>query len=39
MSKLEQRLRAGEFVVTAELLTIDAGGLEAVHERFAPFED
>jgi methylenetetrahydrofolate reductase (NADPH) len=39
MSRLEERLRAGEFVVTAELLTIDAGGLEGVHERLAPFED
>src|SRR5205807_6961150 len=28
----------GRFVVTAELLTIDAGGLEAVRERFVPFE-
>src|SRR5207245_10423563 len=30
---------AGEFVVTSERLTIDTGGLEAVHERFAPYED
>jgi methylenetetrahydrofolate reductase (NADPH) len=39
VSRLEQRLRAGEFVLTAELLTVDSGGLDAVHERFAPFED
>jgi methylenetetrahydrofolate reductase (NADPH) len=39
VSRLEERIRAGEFVVTAELLTIDAGGLDAVHERFAPFEE
>ena len=30
---------AGRFVVTAELLTVNAGGLDAVHERFAPYED
>jgi len=39
MSRLEEAIAAGRFVVTAELLTIDTGGLEAVHERFAPFED
>ena len=39
MSRLEERIRAGEFVVTAELLTVDAGGLDAVHERFEPYED
>ena len=39
MSRLEAAIRAGRFVVTAELLTVDAGGLDAVHERFAPFED
>src|SRR5437879_673430 len=39
MSRLEERIRAGEFVVTAELLTVDSGGLETVHERFAPYED
>ena len=33
------RDRGGAFVVTAELLTVDAGGLDAVHERFAPYED
>jgi len=39
MSRLEERIRAGEFVVTAELLTVDSGGLDAVHERFEPYED
>lgn len=38
MSQLEQRIAAGTFVVTAELLTIDTGGLDAVRERFEPFE-
>ncbi len=39
MSRLEEAIAAGRFVVTAELLTIDAGGLDAVHERFAPFAE
>src|SRR5213593_1885594 len=39
MSRLEDAIAARRFVVTAELLTIDSGGLDAVHERFAPFED
>src|SRR5438093_9024431 len=39
MSRLEDAIAAGRFAVTAELLTIDAGGLDAVHERFAPYED
>jgi methylenetetrahydrofolate reductase (NADPH) len=38
MSRLEQKLAAGEFVLTAELLTVDAGSFEAVHERYAPYE-
>jgi methylenetetrahydrofolate reductase (NADPH) len=38
MSKLEDAIAEARFVVTAELLTIDAGGLDAVQERFAPFE-
>jgi methylenetetrahydrofolate reductase (NADPH) len=37
MSRLEDALAAGRFVVTSELLSVDAGGLDAVHERFAPF--
>jgi methylenetetrahydrofolate reductase (NADPH) len=39
VSRLEDALAAGRFVLTAELLTVDAGGLDAVHERFAPYED
>ncbi len=39
MSRLEEALAAGRFVVTSELLTVDSGGLDAVHERFAPYED
>jgi len=39
MSRLEDAVLAGRFVVTAELLTVDTGGLDAVHTRFAPFED
>jgi methylenetetrahydrofolate reductase (NADPH) len=39
VSRLEDALGAGRFVVTAELLTVNAGGLDAVHERFEPFED
>ena len=39
MSRLEDALAAGRFVVTSELLTVNSGGLEAVHERFEPFED
>ncbi len=39
MSRLEGRLREGGFVLTAELLTVDSGGLDAVHERFEPYED
>ena len=39
MSRLEAALAEGRFVVTAELLTVNAGGLDAVRERFEPFED
>jgi methylenetetrahydrofolate reductase (NADH) len=39
VSRLEDALAAGRFVVTSELLTVNAGGLDAVRERFAPFED
>jgi len=38
MSRLERAIAAGQFIVTAELLTVDSGGLAAVEERFAPFE-
>jgi len=39
VSRLEDAVAARRFVVTAELLTVNAGGLEAVRERFAPYED
>ena len=39
MSALEDKLARGQFVLTAELLTVDTGGLDAVHERFEPYED
>jgi methylenetetrahydrofolate reductase (NADPH) len=39
MSRLEEALAAGRFAVTSELLTVNAGGLEAVRERFAPYEE
>jgi methylenetetrahydrofolate reductase (NADPH) len=39
VSRLEDALAAGRFVVTAELLTVNTGGLDAVHERFAPYEE
>jgi len=39
MSRLEDAVAAGRFLVTAELLTVNAGGLDAVRERFAPYED
>jgi methylenetetrahydrofolate reductase (NADPH) len=38
MSQLEERIAGGTFVVTAELLTVNSGGLAAVRERFEPFE-
>ncbi len=39
MSRLEDALAAGRFVVTSELLSVDSGGFDAVHERFAPYAD
>lgn len=39
MSRLEEAVRAGRLVLTAELLTVDSGGLDAVRERFAPYEE
>jgi methylenetetrahydrofolate reductase (NADH) len=36
VSRLEDAIAAGRFVVTAELLTVDAGD---VHEKFAPYEE
>jgi methylenetetrahydrofolate reductase (NADPH) len=37
MSQLEQVIEAGRFVVTAELPTIDTGGLEAVRKRLGSY--
>jgi methylenetetrahydrofolate reductase (NADPH) len=39
VSRLEDAIAAGRFVVTAELLTVNAGGLEAVHERLEPYQE
>jgi methylenetetrahydrofolate reductase (NADPH) len=39
VSRLEAAVASGRFVLTAELLTVNSGGLDAVHERFAPYED
>jgi len=39
VSRLADALRAGRFVVTAELQTVNSGGLDAVRERLEPFED
>jgi methylenetetrahydrofolate reductase (NADPH) len=39
VSRLEDAIDAGRFVVTAELLTVNSGGLAAVHHNFEPFED
>jgi methylenetetrahydrofolate reductase (NADPH) len=37
VSRLERAIDAGRFVVTAELLTVNSGGFDAVHEHFAPY--
>jgi methylenetetrahydrofolate reductase (NADPH) len=39
VSRLEDAIAAGRFVVTAELLTVNSGGVPKVHELFAPYED
>jgi methylenetetrahydrofolate reductase (NADH) len=39
MSRFEAAIAAGRFVVTAELLTVNSGGVQAVHDLFAPYED
>jgi methylenetetrahydrofolate reductase (NADPH) len=39
MSRLEQALAAGRFVLTAELLTVNSGGLQTVRALFAPYEE
>ena len=38
MSRLEEAIAAGRFIVTAELLTVNSGGLAAVRHHFEPFE-
>jgi methylenetetrahydrofolate reductase (NADPH) len=39
VSRLEEAIEAGRFVVTAELLTVNSGGLDAVRRNFAPYEE
>jgi methylenetetrahydrofolate reductase (NADPH) len=39
VSRLEEAIDAGRFLVTAELLTVNAGGLDAVQRHFAPYEE
>jgi methylenetetrahydrofolate reductase (NADPH) len=39
VSRLEDAIAAGRFVLTAELLTVNTGGLSKVHELFAPYEE
>jgi methylenetetrahydrofolate reductase (NADPH) len=38
VSRLEEAIDAGRFIVTAELLTVNSGGLEMVQHHFEPFE-
>jgi methylenetetrahydrofolate reductase (NADPH) len=39
VSRLEEAIAAGRFVLTAELLTVNSGGIAKVHELFAPYEE
>jgi methylenetetrahydrofolate reductase (NADH) len=39
VSRLEEAVDAGRFIVTAELLTVNTGGLEAVRQHFEPYEE
>jgi methylenetetrahydrofolate reductase (NADPH) len=39
VSRFEDAIGAGRFLVTAELLTVNSGGLDAVRRQFAPYED
>lgn len=39
MSRLEAAIASGRFVVTAELLTVNSGGVDAVRRHFAPYEE
>jgi methylenetetrahydrofolate reductase (NADH) len=38
MSRLEDAIESERFILTAELLTVNSGGLDAVHRHFAPYE-
>ena len=39
MSRFEEAVDEGRFLVTAELLTVNAGGLDAVRNHFEPYAD
>jgi methylenetetrahydrofolate reductase (NADPH) len=39
VSRLSDAVAAGRFAVTAELLAVNAGGLDAVRERFEPYAE
>jgi methylenetetrahydrofolate reductase (NADPH) len=39
VSRLEEAIASGRFVLTAELLTVNSGGLDAVRHHFTPYED
>jgi methylenetetrahydrofolate reductase (NADPH) len=39
VSRLEEAVRDGRFLVTAELLTVNTGGLEVVRHHFEPYEE
>ncbi|HET7138037.1 MAG TPA: methylenetetrahydrofolate reductase [Gaiellaceae bacterium] len=39
MSRLEEAVRDGRFLVTAELLTVNTGGLDVVRHHFEPYEE
>jgi methylenetetrahydrofolate reductase (NADPH) len=39
VSRLEEAVRDGRFLVTAELLTVNTGGLDVVRHHFEPYEE
>jgi methylenetetrahydrofolate reductase (NADPH) len=39
VSRFEAAIASGRFVLTAELLTVNSGGLDTVHALFEPYED
>jgi methylenetetrahydrofolate reductase (NADPH) len=39
VSRLEDAVREGRFLVTAELLSVNTGGLDAVRRNFEPYEE